>query len=71
MMLQLLGCVYRFTKEARASHHPGQFIPFGAGPRICIGMRLALLEAKIALASLIRNFRFSKCDQTEVVMLVF
>jgi len=32
---------------------------FGQGPRGCIGMRFALLEAKIALAAIVREFEFS------------
>lgn len=34
------------------------FIPFGQGPRICIGAAFAMQEAMLILASLVRNFRF-------------
>lgn len=34
------------------------YLPFGAGPRNCIGMRFALAEIKLALALLVRRFRF-------------
>lgn len=35
------------------------YMPFGAGPRVCIGSHLAEMEAEVILATLIKNFRFS------------
>jgi len=42
------------------------YLPFGSGPRNCIAKNMALLEAKLALLHLIRNYRFEICDQTKV-----
>ena len=34
------------------------YVPFGGGPRHCIGMRFALMEAKLVLATLAQRFAF-------------
>ncbi|EPE95570.1 cytochrome P450 [Rhizobium grahamii] len=54
----------RFLPENRGSIGRFQFLPFGAGPRVCIGATFALQEAVIALAVLMRRFRFDVTDQT-------
>ncbi|KAL4006046.1 hypothetical protein ACER0C_005759 [Sarotherodon galilaeus] len=56
----------RFTPEAKASRHPFVYIPFGAGPRNCVEMRLAQLEIKLALMHLFHNFNITACSRTEV-----
>ncbi|CAN6441931.1 unnamed protein product [Victoria cruziana] len=43
---------------ARAAKHPMSFIPFGLGPRTCIGQNLALLQAKLVLSILLQRFSF-------------
>ncbi|XP_072169465.1 cytochrome P450 3A6-like [Diadema setosum] len=56
----------RFTKERREKRHPFAWIPFGAGPRNCIGMRFALMEAKVALVRVLQKYRFETCLQTKI-----
>ncbi|MBP0483448.1 cytochrome P450 [Sagittula salina] len=48
------------------------YLPFGDGPRICIGASFALQEAVIILASLVANFRFTpvKGREPEPVMIL-
>lgn len=43
------------------------FIPFGAGPRVCIGAGFALAEAQIVLASLLARFKVSMASDRPVV----
>ncbi len=49
----------RFKDETSPWTGTGAFIPFGGGPRICIGAGFAMAEAQIMLAQLIYSFAFS------------
>ena len=48
----------RFLGAARESIDRYAYLPFGAGPRICIGSAFALQEATLVLATIVRNFTF-------------
>jgi cytochrome P450 len=48
----------RFASEREADFPRGQFMPFGAGPRICLGAAFAMAEATVVLAALVRAARF-------------
>jgi cytochrome P450 len=54
----------RFLPENRDKLHRFQYLPFGAGPRICIGATFALQEAVIALGVLMKRFRFDVTPET-------
>ncbi|TCU16257.1 cytochrome P450 [Rhizobium sullae] len=54
----------RFFPENRGKIGRFQFLPFGAGPRVCIGATFALQEAVIALAVLMSRFRFDVTVKT-------
>ena len=43
---------------------PIVFLPFGADPRKCVGMRFALLEIKVAFCKMLQKFKFDVCADT-------
>ena len=49
----------RFAPEAKATHHRYQYIPFGGGPRVCVGARFATMEALVILARWLEARRFA------------
>lgn len=55
----------RFTPENCENRPNEVFLPFGDGPRNCIGNRFALINVKFAVATIIKNFNV-KVDKTKV-----
>lgn len=54
----------RFSDDNRDSITPGSYIPFGMGPRVCIGSRYVLLEIKLCLFNFLRKLSVDTCDKT-------
>lgn len=52
----------RFAPESEKTYARTQFMPFGFGPRLCIGMSFAMMEAQALLATLVRGARFTCAD---------
>ena len=55
----------RFSKgSSGASRHPMAHLSFGQGPRKCFGGRFAILEIKVALVRVLREFDIVRCEDT-------
>uniref|UniRef100_A0A3Q4BDG2 Cytochrome P450 3A n=1 Tax=Mola mola TaxID=94237 RepID=A0A3Q4BDG2_MOLML len=60
----------RFSKDNKDNIDPYAFLPFGAGPRNCIGMRFALLMMKLAMVEILQRFSFVPCKETDIPMVL-
>ncbi|XP_065090481.1 probable cytochrome P450 6d5 [Ochlerotatus camptorhynchus] len=63
---------YEFQPERFSSSSSGEqasqdkaYFPFGGGPRLCIGLRMGVLQTKVALVALLVKFRFSLANKED------
>ena len=56
----------RFAAAGKPERHRYQYIPFGGGPRTCVGARLAMAEALTILATWLSRWRFAPMPGREV-----
>ncbi|EDL05793.1 mCG115420, isoform CRA_a [Mus musculus] len=61
-----LFCGSRFSKENKGNIDPYIYMPFGNGPRNCIGMRFALISIKLAVIGVLQNFTVQPCEETQI-----
>lgn len=53
----------RFTPENEKKHFPFSYIPFGSGPRICLGQHFALMELQLILSMFFQRYKFTLVTQ--------
>ncbi|KAI5091213.1 cytochrome P450, family 3, subfamily A, polypeptide 65 [Silurus meridionalis] len=56
----------RFTQENKENIEQYAYMPFGLGPRNCIGMRFALVIIKLAVVEILQRFNISLSEETKV-----
>ena len=55
----------RFLPECKAQRHPMAYLAFGAGPKNCLGISFALMEAKMTIVNIFQRHTVVKCDKTK------
>lgn len=61
----------RFDKNTQARQHPFAYLPFGGGPRICMGINFAYMEAVFIIAMIVQRFRLSLPMNNKEVKAIF
>ncbi|XP_053689442.1 probable cytochrome P450 9f2 [Sabethes cyaneus] len=56
----------RFSEANRANINLDVYLPFGIGPRNCIGSRFALMEVKAFAYHMLRKFSFQRSEKTQI-----
>ncbi|XP_019700692.1 cytochrome P450 6B5-like [Harpegnathos saltator] len=60
----------RFNDQNMQSRNPMHYLPFGNGPRNCIGARFAAYQAKVGLIKILLNYDISVCEKTQIPLIL-
>ena len=61
----------RFSPERNEQRKPGAYVPFGGGPRICLGQHFAMVEMSVLLALLLRHYRWELVPEQDLTYVPF
>ncbi|XP_033222658.1 probable cytochrome P450 6a13 [Belonocnema kinseyi] len=56
----------RFSEEQKRNRNKFSFLPFGEGPRICVGMRLAVMQVKAAMVTILEKYSLEVSSKTQL-----
>lgn len=58
----------RFSIENKKTRHPFSYLPFGEGPRNCIGLRFGYMQTRIGIIKSLVDFKYSTCEKTPKII---
>ncbi|XP_020296486.1 probable cytochrome P450 6a13 [Pseudomyrmex gracilis] len=60
----------RFDADQIAARHPYAYLPFGEGPRVCIGTRFGYMQTKVGIFNILAKFKVTLHPQTPVPLII-